>query len=254
MLTPRDLIIPILFISILAQIADNFKYMLSSSEIQKLSSVKLYSSMLLLCPSSVSLSSLVALSKTLSFEFHELSQLSISERFSFLLSLKDSIVLERVSPSKKSLLQYDSFTNLSYRSKYSLQFRSMLLSISLNSPNSIVLGMPISQIDLDVVLASSKFVWVSLGLDEQDFYFRLLKGHYNNRTELDLLNFSYSMPDYVECIKVLLQLEFKNYFKSSTSLTLFNDFALFNSSDNLVKLERELGFFRRPPSDLGIPL
>ena len=95
LLKPSDILIPMFFVSVLAQISDNIKNVLEPRDIQNLFSVKCYRKILLSGFNSVSLGVVSAISKTLGPELETLSILSVSERFLFLKDLKLKITLDK---------------------------------------------------------------------------------------------------------------------------------------------------------------
>lgn len=246
LLTPKDLIIPMVLVSILAQIIDNSKYIFTVKEIQKLPSVKFYSKMIMFGNSSVSLSIIYAISNTLSSEIEILSNLSSLERFSFLSALKDSLFLEQKTLNQFYNCYNSSVDLLRLRKNFSLQFRSALLSSSLLYPGSLVVGLPISEIDLKLILESCKIIWCSLGLIEEDFNFMLIKECFTS------INFPTILLDNIseiECVKMLCALEFNIVRNFIDFLVFEKDFFVLNSSSNLVKVEEDLGFLRRSYSE-----
>lgn len=226
---------------LLAQIVNNFKDLLSFKEIQKIPSVKFYSKVILYGSSCLSLSIISAISQTLSYELDVFSQLSVKERFCFLSALKKSFFLNQPEFSDLKVFAYsqDPFNLYQIRRKLSLQFRSSLLSTSLVYSNSLVMGLPIDQVDLDIILYSSKLLWVSLGLLEEDFNFMLLK----NFGLLDLQHLNNDSMN--ESIRSLCRHEFATVIDFKDFLVFNKDLLLFNSYDNMVPLERELFFLRR---------
>ena len=246
LLNPKDLLIPMILLSILAQIVDNCKDLFTFKEVQKFTSVKLYSKMVMFCNSSVSLSVVSAISSTLSSEVEILSSLDPVERFSLLSILKKSLFLKQKSLDNISNSYGSPHDLVKIRKKLSLQFRSSLLSASLVYPGSLVLGLPVSQINLETILESAKIIWRSLGLLDEDFSFMLAKEYFN----ISGCCFkSFNKVSEINYIKMLCSLEFQSFSNFDSLLFLDNDLLVINSFDNLVTLERELGFLRRNYSE-----
>lgn len=251
LMSPTDLVIPMLFVTILAQLVDHFKYILSPKDILKIDSVKLYSNLIMFSLGSVSLSVIFSISRTLSYEFEVLQHLSTIERNYLFSNLKKSLMLDQsFSLDKKNLELVDISSDLSdYRRKSCLQFRSVLLSTALFSSNSILFGLPLSLVDLNVILDSSKLIWISLGLSEEDFTFKLIKDSLNKISCLDSSNYVSSTITEIDSIRILSMFEFKKFFHFSTYFSFEKDFVPLNCSDNIVNLEKHLGFIRRNSLD-----
>lgn len=243
LLTPKDLIIPMLLVSLLAQIVDNFKYVLTPKELQKFYSIRLYSTCILFSSSCVSLSSVAAISRTLNSDIELLSELSVNERFCLLSLWKKSVIERRkIVHDKINLVsKLESINLLELRKKESLRIRTILLSSAFYSQSSIVMGVPVKHIDLEIILESCIAIWVSLGLVREDFTFMLIKQSLNTITN----EYTTSGIKEIECIKILCKRELKNILSFSNYLFLERDFAPFNSSDNILMLERELTFIKR---------
>lgn len=234
-----------ILVSILAQIIYNFKGILTFKEIQKLPSVKFYSNVLLFGPSSLSLSIISAISKTLSSDSEIFSSLTNMERFTFLFSLKESFFQAKNYVNTKNIF-YNSLSYLrKFRKRLSLQFRSILLSTTLIYPNSISFGLHINNVSLDFILESSKFIWISLGLFEEDFSFMLIKEFCSFVNPLNSKNKISSTTLEIEAVKALCKLEFSRICPFSNFFIFERDFLVFNSYDNMVYLERDLGFLKR---------
>lgn len=212
---------------ILAQIVDNFKDLLTVKDVQKIPSVKFYSKIILYGSSCLSLSIISAISQTLNYELDILSQLSVEERFYFLATLKKSFIFNQVS-----FQTLNNFSLEKIRYKLSLQFRSSLLSTTFVYPNSLVLGLPINLVTLETILDSSKIIWISLGLLEEDFNFMLLKDSF---VLFNLNNNNLLKSNLIESIRFLCRLEFSKIIKFDDFLLFDRDFSVFNSYDNLLR-------------------
>lgn len=209
LLTPKDILIPMTLVSVIAQIVDNSKDIFTFSEVQNLPSVKLYSNILLLGSSSLSLSSVLSISKTLSFEAEVLVNLNSIERFYFLLALKKSLLFESNFVCQELNSTFFNTSSLKdFRKRLSLQIRSILLASVLAYPGSISLGLSVQQIDLDIIIKSSKFIWISLGLPEEEFTYMLLKEAFNSSVLLNIDDNYFDKNSEISALKFLLALEF----------------------------------------------
>lgn len=207
-------------------------------EIQKLPSVRLYFNLLLFGTSSCSLSVIYAISKTLVKDSEIFSFLNPIERFSYLFSLKESLFFleNHINTKVKKNVLYNSFSELKERrEKLALQFRILLLSTSVMYPHSITLGLPINYINLGFIIQSSKFIWVSLGLLEQDFTFLLVKEFFGNLKVSEFRKDFFSSNLEIDAVKRLFRLELENFCSFSDFLIFERDFVIFNSYDNIVR-------------------
>nr|YP_009540899.1 maturase [Lepocinclis tripteris]AYQ93368.1 maturase [Lepocinclis tripteris] len=252
LLSPSELIIPFFFISVLGQLVFNLKDVLSLKEIQTLPSVKLYSKVLLSGFSTISFSILYSLSNTLGWELETLSLLNVRERIKFLENLKNNLIFDLGEAriySKRSIL-FDPILLTKHRRGLSIQFRSLLVSSSIFSFQSIVFGLSIKEINLDIILESSKLMWLSLGLNVEEFDFYLRKQALSLAKKFKFQDTLFSnIFDLKECLRVLVYFELKAFYFFSSSLNLVDDDVVLRSSSNLTLLEKEVGFiFRELPS------
>lgn len=251
LLKPSNLAIPLLLVSILSQLSDNFKNTLNVKDIQSLSSVKCYRKLLFFGFNSVSLSVIQAISRTLGPELESLYALDVSQRFLFLKDLQLKAILYE-GPSKlvtKNLGNLNSLEVMKYRKGLALQFRSAMVSNSIFSPNSISFGLPLSSINLDFVLYSSRLIWLSLGLLEEDFDFLLRKEAVNCLKTFNMSQIFNFPSNNVEALKIIFFKEVRDLVFFDTFLDLKDDNIILKGEDNLVLLEKELGFIKR-----GLPV
>lgn len=245
LLHPSNLIIPLLLVSLLGQISENLKDVLSPKEIQRLPSVKLYSKLLYSGFNSTSLSAVVSLSKTLGPELESLSVLSVFERISFLRTLQKEIIFSKVpakiyaSPQKL----YNPNDLMKHRKGLAIQCRSSMVAGALFSTHTITLGIPVSQINLHYIIDSSKTFWLTLGLGSEDFDFLLRKQAFNSLKKFSNLNFVIQTD--IDCLKMLVISEILNFMKFDSFLEFDEDMLVINMDNNLVPLEAELGFINR---------
>lgn len=246
LLSPSDLIVCLSLIVLLAQISDSLKSFLSSKDIQKLSSVKLYSKLLSVGKSSISLSFVYAIAKSLGRDLDTLSVLSLSERISFLRSVHLNLVHHRVQDniSRNNCLFPDPFELLVYRKNLALQCRSVFCATPVFLPHSLVIGVPVKNVDLPLILESCKFLWSSWGLDESEFDFRLRKDAMKLFMNNNFMPFSEPANIFESC-KIIVFSEFPNNLLSSGKVLLDRDSIFLSNNENLTSLEKELGFFYR---------
>jgi hypothetical protein len=261
LLKPSNLVIPILLVSLLAQFSDNLKGVLVAKDIQNLYSVKIYKKAIFSGFNCVSLSVLYSISKTLGSELESLSVLDVSERIEFLKTLQLRLIFDK-GPAKidfRNQVLFNPLEIIKHRKGLAVQTRSVMIANSIFSPNSIVFGFPVSSINLNLVLESSKTIWTSLGLLPEDFDFLLRKDAIKCFNDLVkgqeelLVTFPYGN---VEALKVLFYYEMKGLigFKQIINCTMDN--IILKTSDNLVSLEKELGFIKRDfpnlPADMFV--
>ena len=258
LLRPSDIIVSMFFVSVIAQISDNIKNILQPKDIQNIPSVKAYRKILLCGFNSVSLSTINAISKTLGPELETLSVLSVSERFSFLRELQLKITAD---PSLGKVDFRQRVVNnplqlMKHRKGLSFKSRSIMVANSLFSPNAVAQGVPVSLIDLDLILSSSRLFWISLGLCDEEFDFLLKKDAINKLKTMgggliDLTSF-----DNKTSLKNLIFFELREFMVDSEFLIFDTDDVTFKSDNNLVLLEKELGFIKRPfpkiPDDIFV--
>lgn len=258
LLKPSNLIIPLLLVSILSQLSDNLKNTLSPKDIQNLYSVKFYRKIVFFGFNSISLSVVQAISKTLGSELESLSVLSVSERLLFLRDLQRQLILDKVS-SNVYMRNFNSMNPLEimkYRKNLSIQFRSSIVSNSIFSPNSLTFGIPINSLGLDLVVYSSKLIWISLGLLEEDFDFFLRKEAINCLKTFNLEDSFVFPSNNIEALKILFFKEIKDLLVFNKLLDFSPDNIIIKGESNLVLLEKEIGFIKRdlpiPPKDIFV--
>lgn len=248
LLTPSNFLIPMFFISTLAQISDNLKSILSFNEIQKLISVKVYSKVIFSGLTVVSMTVLQSISKTLGYELESLSVLSIKERLFFLDNLRNKLVNGNYKPklySSETFLR-DPILLSNHRMALSIQSRSVMISVPIFSPQSIIVGIPIRDISLSFILSSSRSIWISIGLEDEEFDYLLRKEVFLllNKMNLNLI-FSKLITN-EDYFKILVFLELFVIIQFNSKLSFFEDQILLKGEANLVLLEKELGFIERP--------
>lgn len=206
----------------------------------------------------MTLSFIVSISKTLGPELEVLSLLNVSQRIDFLKNLLAKLISEK-GPSKishKSNIFFDSFDLSKHRRGLALQFRSTLIATPIFSPHNIVLGLPINQIDLSIILESSRLIWLSLGLDLAEFDFLLRKESlivFNRFNKVNNCLFFPSEPkNLYESIRLLVYFEIKNFVEFENCLVFCDDLVVLKGESNLSLLETELGFFQRPVPDIPL--
>ena len=247
LLKPSNIVIPLLLVSILSQISDNLKSFLNPKDIQNVYSVKVYSKILSSGFNSTSLSVINSLAKTLGPELENLSVLDISQRILFLKNLQLKVILTE-GPSKIDFRNHSLFNPLElmkHRKGLASQLRSVMIANSIFSPNSVVFGVPVASINLDLVLYSAKLIWSSLGLLEEDFDFMLRKDAMNCVKVLSKTEISNCYYDNIQALKILFYYEMKELVYFDEILDFTSDNLVFTSQDNLVLLEKELGFVKR---------
>lgn len=247
LISPRELIVVMCLTVILGQIVDNFRGVLSPKEVQKLPSVKLYSKVVSVGLSSLSLSAIYSISKTLGPELETLSALGAQERLEFLKSIKKALLLERIFNVSKvsytSKIFSDPVELLKYRRALSLQCRSLMVATPIFLTNNLSLGIPIIEVNIDMVLDSCILIWIYWGLEEEEFNFSLLKCSFNF---LDIKPSSFKRSLTLNnCVKLLVYIEFKNLFSIKEKLTFSDDFIMLKSENNLTLMENSLGFIER---------
>ena len=255
LLSPRNIIVPMLLSSILAQIAEDLKNIVPSKELQQVLSIKFYLKTISLGYSTIDLSIVNAISKTLGPELEVLSILNVRERIKYLQKLKENISKEK-KPSKiniKPQMISNSTQLLSHRKGLAFQFRAMLSAISIFSPHAIVFGVPVNSITLDLILNSSKCFWKLLGQSEEEFDFLLQKESISLLNKFPLNSFFNEPKSDTDLVKILFYFELKSLTDFQGKLIFFNDFIILKDETNLTLLEKELSFLERKlpqfPSD-----
>lgn len=253
LISPRFLIVPLVFISLISQISDNLKNVLSPREVQQIFSVRFYTKILASGCSSINLSVIYAISKTLGPELETLSVLSVSERLQFLKDLQKKIILDK-SVGKvisKPQLLYSPIELMKHRIGLSLQTRSIMIASSIFTPSSVVMGMAVSNINLQNILNSAKIFWSLLSLEDEEFDFLLRK-----EASSCFKNFSNDLEYFkepsnnIESLRILVFSECKSIFNISNALSFSEDQVIIQGENNLTSLEMELGFIERSVIEL----
>jgi hypothetical protein len=260
LLSPKFLAVPLVFISLISQVADNLRSVLSPREVQQIFSVRLYTKVLSSGISSINLSVIYAISKTLGPELEILSVLSISERLQFLKDLQKKVILDK-SVGKvisKPQLLYDPSSLMKHRNGLSLQTRSIMIASSIFSPNSVALGITIPNINLQTILNSAKMFWLSLNLEDEEFDFLLRKEACSCLKKCSGNMELFKEPsNSIESLKILVFSECKSIFNFENILSFSEDQVIIKGENNLTTLEKELGFIERSlmhlPNDVFIP-
>lgn len=249
LLSPKDLIVSLSLICLLAQISSGLKGVLESKEIQKLPSVKFYSKVLMAGFSSLSLTTLFSLSKTLGAELEILSNLSTKERLNYLQILHRDVLHQKVSGNLNSLYTTfnDPYQLLKFRKGVALQSRSIMLSTSVFLPHTLVMGLSIDQVDISMILHSSRLIWNYLSLRDEEFDFLLKKQanlyFFSKKVEI---NKFFSLPlDLLDSIRLLLFSELESFSSLTNGVIFEEDFVLLRSENNLTKLENDFKFIKR---------
>lgn len=252
LLNPRFLIVPMFFVSVLAQLAEDLKGVLSSKEIQKLPSVKFYSKIISSGFSSVSLSILQSIARTLGSELEVLSILNSSERIKFLRDLYFKLLSEKGTSLINTNVcnSSDPISVSKYRRGLALQMRSTMVSVPIFSTHSIIVGLSVREINLDVIIESSKLIWNLLGLENEEFDFLLNKEAMCCLKKISLVNNSNSILTSSDSVKVLLFNELEKFLDSNGRLNFSDDQIILKDDKNLTFLEKSLGFVCRDTPSL----
>lgn len=259
LLTPSNFIIPMLVVAILGQLSEDLKTTINSKDIQQIPSVKLYFKLLSSGKSTVNLSVLYAISKTLGPELETLSILNIRERINFLSLLQKKIVLEK-SPAQiipKPNILYDHVELMKHRKGLALQFRNLLIATPIFSNHSLVLGLSIGQTTIDCIINSCKFYWSLLGLNEEEFDFSLKKEAMNCIKKHSLKDLFEIPKSLMQTVKILLYVELKELTDFKNLLVFYDDLIVLRGQNNLTMIENELTFIQRKipnlPQDIFVP-
>lgn len=252
LISPKEVVITMSLISIIAQISENLRSNLDVKEIQKVPSVKFYSKLINNSTSTISLSTIFSIAKTIGPELEILSSLNNTERFHLLYLLKKSIINERIAGriSSKTKVFTDPFELLRYRKGLSLQTRSIMLATALFMPHSIVLGIPINQIDINVILESSRILWSYWGLTIEEFEFLLRKEAIYHLKSLGYPKFFDHPNNPKDCVRILFFSTLKELAFFNDKLVFTEDNVLFKSNNNLCLLEKDFAFIDRLIPDL----
>lgn len=253
LISPRFLIVPLVFVSLISQISDNLKNVLSPREVQQLFSVRFYTKMLSFGCSSMNLSVIYAISKTLGPDLEILSVLSVSERLQFLKDLQKKIILDK-SVGKvisKPQLLYSPRDLMKHRNGLSLQTRSIMIASSIFTPNSVVMGITVSSINLQNILDSAKIFWSLLSLEDEEFDFLLRKeASSSSKNFFNNLEYFKEPSNNIEAIKILVFSECKSILHTENALCFSEDQVIIQGENNLTSLEKELGFIERSVLEL----
>lgn len=245
---PSYFLIPMFFCCLVAQISDNLKGVLSIREIQQLFSVKIYSKVICLSKSSMCLTYLQSIVKTLGYELEILSVLSISQRVDFLNSLLKALLEYKggCKISKHSYLLSNPFNLMQHRKALGLQSRSLLVSVALFSSHSIVIGLNIKDISLKTILDCCKDLWLNLSLEEEEFDYLLRKEAMRKFNEDNItLPFFSKLEGQLDYFRVLLYFELKSFLNFTDIINFSADEVVLRNNSNLTNLELELGFVKR---------
>lgn len=259
LLSPSNLVIPMILLAILGQITDDLKATLNPKDIQKLSSVRFYFKLLSSGKSTVGLSVINSISKTLGPELETLSILNVRERINFLQLLKKKIVSEK-GPARitsKPHIISDPNELMKHRKGLALQCRSFLIATPIFAPHSLVLGVPISQVTIDFIINSAKDFWKLLGLNDDEFDFLLKKEAFSCFKKFSLENFFLQPNNFDQAIKILFYSELKELTNFEGNLIFADDLAILRGKNNLTLIENELTFLERRipnlPDDIFVP-
>lgn len=250
--SPKDLIVTISLISILSQISETFRYKLELKEIQNIPSVKFYSKIINNCTSTISLSTTFSIAKSLGPELEILSSLNTSERYQFIYLLKKSIINEKISGriSSKSRIFQDPFELLRYRKGLSMQTRSIMLATAIFLPNSITIGLPINQINIELILESAYKIWAYWGFSYEEFDFLLRKEAMYNFNSLKKKNHQITPNTIKDSVRIVFLSTLKEIASFEDKIEFSEDNVLFKTNENLTLLEKDFGFINRTMPDI----
>jgi hypothetical protein len=248
LVSPKELVITMSLISILSQISDNLRNNLELKDIQNIPSVNFYSKIINNSTSTVSLTTLFSMSKSLGPELEILSSMNTTERLHFLYLLKKSIINEKVAGriSSKSRMFNDPFELLRYRKGLSLQSRSIMLATAIFLPHSIVLGLSINQINIDWIITSAQIVWSYWGLSLEEFEYLLRKEALCYLKTVNRKNDVTIPATLKDSIRILFLSTIREFTFFEDKLIFNEDNVLLKSNENLTLLEKEFGFINRP--------
>lgn len=228
---------------ILAQLVFFLKGFLSNLEIQYLSSVQFYSRFISSNYYINSLSVYYSISQTLGFDLELLLSLNVFERLLFFIKLEQTILRYKGSSKVFSELNFvlDPISLLSHRKGLALKSRTIFLLSPIFSPTSLVVNILLSEVDLSLLIESSKFMWLYVGLDIEDFNFLLYKHYFSLSLEKNFFKL-----DFVELFIILVHAQLKKLVFFETKISFTDDFIVLKSKDNLTLLERQILCFYRP--------
>lgn len=247
LLSPRDVLVSMFLVSVLAQIVDNLKGILSSKEIQQINSVKFYSKVISSGISCNSLTMLYSIAKTLGPELEIISSLGFVERVCFLKKLKTRLISELGAGvvKRKTYDLLDPVALSKYRRGIALQARSLMISTSLFSTHSLVSGISVKEIDLNVILDSARLFWNFLELEREEFDFLLRKESlicFKRCSANSLLSFPLSD---IDSVRLILYDELARCSFFEKVLNFSDDLIIMHGENNLTRLEADLGFIIR---------
>ena len=247
LISPKDLIVSMSLISILAQISETFQNTLELKEIQRIPSIKFYSKIINNSTATISLTTTFSIAKSIGPELEILSSLNINERYHFLYLLKKSIINEKASGhiSSKSKIFSDPFELLRYRKGLSLQSRSIMIATSLFLPHSLVLGLPINKINIDVIIESAYQTWSYWGFSYEEFEFLLRKEALYYSKSLEYKNYFEKPNDIKDAVRILFQSTLRELNAFEDEINFSEDNLFFKTNENLTPLEKDFGFIRR---------
>nr|YP_009538683.1 maturase [Phacus pleuronectes]AYQ93677.1 maturase [Phacus pleuronectes] len=245
---PAHFFVPLIFVSLIAQIVDNLKNVLSVRDIQQLSSIKLYAKLISSDEIVISFSILRAISKTLGSELEIISVLNNKERLFFIKEMENKIANSFSSGKiySNKIFLFDPILLLKHRLGIALQFRNSFLSTALFRPNSLVVGLSLKEINLQIVLESAKLMWLAFNLKIEEFYFLLYKQALSSFKKYLITKVFDKPKTSIESFKVIIFCRLRTHIFFSRQLVFYEDQVVFRSVDNLVILERELEFIKRP--------
>lgn len=256
LLSPRDIILSMFLVANLAQITNNLKGILVSKEVQQLKSVRFYSKVISSGSSTTSLSVIQSIAKTLGPELEVISTLNFSERILFLKKLKLKLMNEKdigiLKRKRYDLL--DPISLLRYRKGLALQVRSLMISTSLFSAHSLVVGVSIQEIDLDIIIQSAKLFWTFLGLETGEFDFLLRKEALICFEKFSKEGVFIFPSSDIDLVKLIIYDELRSFLFFKESLDFSDDLIIMQGENNLTNLEKNLAFIIRNvpnlPSDV----
>lgn len=241
---PQNLVVPLVLTSTIAQVGDNLTGVKTPKEVQQMESIKTYNKSLGVGPSR-QLSAIHALGSTLGPEASTLATLPPEERLTYLEGkLKDINTIPGPAKVMNSAVVFNNPEDLAtHRRGLALQCRSNMQSMPLYSKQSITIGMPIRDINLDIVIASASQLWENIGRDPTEFDTLLLQKVPEAKTVTDAV---------IRIVSDIL----KPYLPSGEDGILEHrlDTFILKGEDNLVPVERGLGIIARKAITLPDPV
>lgn len=160
----------------------------------------------------------------------------------FLKVLETKIIGSYYSPKiiKSLSLLLDPINLLRHRKGLSLQLRNSIVSSSLFSYSSLMLGLVIKEINLSFILDSCQVFWTSLNLELEEFYFLLIKEFFYSISKMNLVYFNMDLFYLTskDILKILMFFEFWSlfHFKLKEPIVFYDDNIILNTIDNLTTL------------------